>query len=371
MEKTRLETQTKLLLEAQEQVKKLLLEKAQLEDQVKSLYKLSLSSHNIDVYLANKFIKQTNVFKGYYFTKNQIINAIDIWINTINEKNSLNIKRIFFDKLLSLMTPDDLINDKAFSKEVNNNLENNQIGIILIIKNRTEQTKQFLYYLNKIKQFDKYFHLIIVEDISDNILTKEILEIFEYKYDYYLVNTNCSWSRSRLINFGLLKNKYNLSLIADVDFVFPENICNDLSKLLNNFDFRKYGIAIPVVETNDTFNINNKLVRKKHDFYGHYYILNTQLTIKYGGYDNTVENHGFEERLLWMSMMIQGMEILFMNNDSFKNLFVFHLSHNDNIRGRSRLSEERNNMIMKLINDISLNKYCIDPNLISLKTITN
>lgn len=275
-----------------------------------------------------EYISNESDYK-FYFNDNDRIKIIDRY----NKDSNAIIE-------MDIINDDDNINYISTRKR-NNNFDKKFMSIILVIKNRKKQFEFFIKYLNKIKDFNKYMDLIIVEDNSPNNLNEQ-LEYIECDYQYNLVDTGDNWNRCKLINFGLSKNKLDLSLICDVDFIFNYDFIDRFRSIFIKFDFINRSIGIPVVETGETKNSHGDIIRMKNDFYGHYYVFNTKKLISLGGYNTNIKGHGLEERELWVRLsMLNDHEILFLNNKEIKDVFILHMSHNDDIRGKTTNAKKR------------------------------
>jgi hypothetical protein len=279
----------------------------------------------------------------------EILNKSLKFYSTEDEKSFLNLESKIKDNELYVNDAEKLQN--KFNKE--NNFDKKFISFILIIKDRFKETQLFLNYLSKLEQFNTYAKLIIIEDNSQrNININKINK--DIDIDYYLVNSETNWSRTKLINYGLSKNDLQLSLITDVDFIFPINFIKKFRNLFKNFNFNNNIIGIPVFETNDVLNLNGNKVRNKNDPCGHYYVFDTEVIIKNYGYNFDIEGHGFEEREFLLRNLLNGVNTLFLNNNIFKDLFILHLSHSDISRGKKRTLEERS---LILIDMFKVNKF--------------
>ena len=314
------------------------------------------TSYNKEIEKCFHFLKRKNI-KTFYFNYNDIYDVLQIWETEVNKYFKMRIKNQniqvndFFTTIKNNLVSIDTEN--YLNNEMTNYHTDKIMSIILIIKNKPFRTRIYLEYLNKIKNFNKYAQLIIVEDKSDNNIDIEQLTIelnLQIDIKHYLINSNTRWNRSLLINYGLQQNPYKLSLISDVDFIFDPNYFDYFIENFNHFDFDKYHLAFPCVETNTVHKTNNGTVlRNEHTCYGHYYIFNTQKLINIGGYDHNIVGHGFEERELLLRLLYNNINILFFNTNSCKHLFGLHLSHSDTLRGGKRSGISRSEIILNLI----------------------
>ena len=222
----------------------------------------------------------------------------------------------------------------------------------------------FINYLKNVKNFNDYCELIIVEDNSNNTVDLSLLNGLKHKY--YLVNTGVSWSRTKLINYGLSKTSLKLSLFCDIDFVFEPNFLSKFIKNFNTFNFDRLGLCIPVFETHTSFN-NNNIVRKTNDNYGHVLIVSTHIIKNLGGFDFNINNHGFEERELWLRCLVYKYEFCFIN-DIYNDMYVLHVSHDEISRGIKNNSNDLNNIVNKLKKNV---KIPFIYNLPTIKAIEN
>jgi glycosyltransferase involved in cell wall biosynthesis len=285
-----------------------------------------------------------NDYNKFYFDYNLQKQCIKIWFNK-REK----IENYFTNKIKN---KDSIGEDIS----ITNNFSNKFLSIILIIKNRREKTKLFVENMNNINDINKYAELIIIEDLSNNMVLEKDLCGLNYECKHFKVNTDVSWSRSQLVNYGLKKSNKEYVLIADVDFVFRNNFISEFRKTFKKVDINNYGIAFPVVETNDVFNIGGNKIRNKFDLYGHVYIFNRSKIIESGGYNYNNIGHGFEERELWLRCLKNNYHIIFFNNNKYKTFFTLHLSHNDFSRGISKKVSDREILLEQLCHQIINNE---------------
>lgn len=256
------------------------------------------------------------------------------------------------------------IEKKILDDKVKNYFDVKFMSFVLVLKNRNERTEIFINNLKNVKNFNKYCELIIVEDTSKNLI--DIKNLLDSGLDtkYYLVDTKTSWSRCKLINYGIKKSKLQLSLICDVDFVFDPNFINIFRESLLNYNFNKYGLCIPVFETNTSYKKFTNILRRTNENYGHVWIMDNTMIKTIGGYKFNIDNHGFEERELWIRGIINGYEFIYVNK-IFNKLYTLHLSHDNITRGNPRRSEER----ISIINDTLKTKVKFEYKLDTLKSL--
>jgi hypothetical protein len=248
------------------------------------------------------------------------------------------------------ITPNNNLHKKIQDTSVINKFDGKFISFILILKNRQQRFEMFINYLKNVKKFNNYCELIIVEDNSNNTVDLSILGDINYKY--YLVHTGIGWSRTKLINYGLSKTTLHLSLFCDIDFVFEPNFVLNFTKNFNKFNFDRLGLCIPVFETHTSFN-NNEVVRRANAGYGHVLIVSTNRIKNLGGFDFNINNHGFEERELWLRCLARSYEFCFIN-DLYNDMYVLHVSHDEVSRGAKNNSNDQKNIVNKLKHNINI-----------------
>ena len=248
------------------------------------------------------------------------------------------------------ITPEKDLLKNIESKNVINNFNNKFMSFILVLKNRNQRFEIFIKYLREVIDFNKYCELIIVEDVSNNKINLDLLG--DLDYTYCLVNTGVGWSRTKLLNYGLSKTTLEISLFCDIDFVFDPLFLSKFIKNFSTFNFDKLALCIPVFETHNSFNVG-KLVRKTNENYGHVLVVSTNKIKSLGGFDYRINNHGFEERELWIRCLMNGYEFMFINN-IYNDIYVLHLSHDDTSRGIKRMNEEKKNIINILKNNTKI-----------------
>ena len=201
------------------------------------------------------------------------------------------------------------------------------ITFILILKNRSNRFNIHIEYINKIKDFFKYADYIIVEDFgNDNINHDKINKNIRY----FQVKTDVDWSRSKLINFGLSHVKTELSVIVDVDFIFPSDYMEKLIKCCNMTDFNNNILSLSCHETHDCYNTNS-ILRYAYENYGGIWIFNTELVKKCGGYNFDINGHGQEERELEERLKLFNIDTIY-GHIIYEDVYILHLSHDNDTR---------------------------------------
>jgi hypothetical protein len=242
-------------------------------------------------------------------------------------------KYYFFDKFGNYSG--EKINDILINNKVNNDLPEKFITFIIPIKNRTERLNIQLENLCKVLDF-KQVDIIIVEDISDDNFNIEVLsENIKNHIRYYQVNTNTTWSRSKLMNFGISKTITPLILANDVDFIFSEHFLKELRECCNNTNFNKYSIGLSLWESHDSYWNDNKIMRYAYEPYSACYIYNTEILKRIGGFDTSIINHGTEDRELQKRLSQNGCETIY-GHLLYPKLYVIHYSHDNITRGPGR-----------------------------------
>jgi hypothetical protein len=250
---------------------------------------------------------------------------------------------------------------------VNNNLPEKFITFIIPIKDRTERLSIQLENLCKVLDFNQV-DLIIVEDeflfspYDDHNFNIDILsENIKNKIRFYRVRTGTSWSRSKLMNFGISKTTTPLVLASDVDFIYPENFINELRFCCNATNFNKYSIGLSSWESHDSFWNNGQILRYAYEPYGACYIYSTEIVKQIGAFDTSIINHGTEDREIQKRLLQNECETIY-GYLLYPKLYVIHYSHDNISRGVGRTPKEqfyimhKNDKVIPFISELEIIK---------------
>jgi len=236
--------------------------------------------------------------------------------------------------------------DNINHNKVNNDLPEKFITFIIPIKNRTQRLYIQLENLCKVLDF-KQVDIIIVEDEStDNFNIDMLPENIRNHIRYYRVRTFTTWSRSKLMNFGIAKTNTKFILANDVDFIYGPNFLKELRECCIKNDFNKYSIGLSLWESHDSFWNNNQIMRYAYEPYSACYIYDTEILKQIGGFDTTIINHGTEDRELQKRLSKNGCETIY-GHLLYPNLYVIHYSHDNITRGPGRTPTEQNYIMNK------------------------
>lgn len=275
-----------------------------------------------DIPFLNKYIKEMNDFVIDRVKNNKIREGY--YIKTYNEK----LKEDF----LSGSNKDINYDEKIFT-------------FIMSLKNRSERA---MASINSIvtKENLKFCDFIIVEDEGKDNLNLDNFE-FNNFIKHYKVKTGVSWSRSRLLNYGIKRTKTPIILAWDADFLFPEDFIKKLINYVKNIDLDKYLVTINLYET------ENSDIGNKGTAYSSVWIYKTDILKKIQGFNENFIDHGLEERELQCRLEYCGLKVIY---SFYMNplIYVFHLSHSNSIRENNN-KKQNYNLYYNTINNIKNN----------------
>jgi hypothetical protein len=214
----------------------------------------------------------------------------------------------------------------------------NDISIVMCVKNRPLRSKMFLEM--NLPNIIKYkIELIIVEGKSHNMIDLSCLKNIKF-IKHHIVDLGDVWSRSILLNYGVLKATREIVILSDVDFAFMDSLWENLEKVFTQINMNEKFLGLPLYETNDTMNINGEIIRKKYKPYSACYAVKKSLLIKVGGFNTKFIGFGFEERELQKRFMKVNVTTVY-SSFIVPQCFVLHYSHTDKLRDKEDLEKNR------------------------------
>jgi len=209
-----------------------------------------------------------------------------------------------------------------------------KISFIYCVKNRRKRTlisvrslvESIESYINASANTPIEIEIIIVEDVG-----QDEVEAFPthgaYRFiTHYLVDTGVGWTRSGLLNFGLKRSRGNLVAFCDADFLFPEAFLGQFVTTAVKLDFKRNALAINCFETE----VHSKGARiySKWSPYGYMWVVDRDIATSIGGFDESYEGHGFEDRDFERRLVDQCALTVVDSHSIDDRLMILHLSHN-------------------------------------------
>tara|TARA_B100001769_G_C22062747_1_gene571691 strand:- start:244 stop:1173 length:930 start_codon:yes stop_codon:yes gene_type:complete len=233
-------------------------------------------------------------------------------------------------------SPPGLFIDNNYSKnnKIYNNLTFKDITIVVSLKNRRERFKLFYSFIKK-HIVEHNIKIIFVEGKSDNQIDTTLFN-GENNVSYYIVDIGNVWSRSVLLNYGILKSETEIILLSDIDFIYPKLFWDTFEYTINRLDLNNSFIGFPLFETFDTRE------RKKFTPYSSCYLIKKDLIVKYGGFNCKMINFSLEERELQQRLYLNNIATIY-TCFAFPNTYVLHYSHESSL-GRDNLKRNENNL---------------------------
>lgn len=306
-------------------------------------YSSLLSTHFYENFLLKKLTQKNNVGLKQYLTIRERI----VYINL----NSLFYKCYHsnYGKNFSyLLKPD----EKEEIKKNNFGLPRKFCTMVMCVKNRADRAKLSIMSAMEHKE---YFDFIVVEDRSDNMVRwEEMDEICRETVEYHVLDLGVPWSRSGLLNYGIRRAKTPYVLMWDVDFLYPSFFGEELYKLMNSVDPKKYLIQISLFETD--FNFKTSQFYKACDPYSSVWIYPKEHLEEIYGFNEMFIGHGFEERELQMRLANSYSTKLIKSHQLSDKCYAFHLSHTDGTRFEDDSYYKLRNHNFLVMNECDKNK---------------
>jgi hypothetical protein len=219
---------------------------------------------------------------------------------------------------------------KRFDKhEKVTNVDGKFITFIMCLKNRS---KRALLSINNLVNESSLKHckFIIVEDKGENLLNLKDFKYSEH-IDHYLVDTGVTWSRAKLLNYGIKRADTELVAMWDSDFLYHESFIDKLKRMCATINFNKNCLAINSFET-DNSNIRGTKY-KKFDPYGYLWVYSKNILHEVKGFHEMMKDHGWEERALQNKLKKKKVQTVYSYTLD-KKMHVYHYSHDTDIRGK-------------------------------------
>ncbi len=296
-------------------------EKEKFRDKIKKKYSTKVKIHKFPS-MSSDLLERENYLYTHLNFLSQYINDN---VNFINEKVDFNqynnirrgyLKRYSQDEINKI-----LVNSKKLSGKI--------ITFIMCLKNRANRARISIESLVTPANA-KFCDFIIVEDKSDGELN---LHNFSYKklLRHYLINTNIYWTRAGILNYGVRKSKTPFIAMWDADFLYPENFIEKLIDYIKKFNFNQYIMTINMYETEDSD------MGIKGSAYSSLWIYEKSKFMKLRGFNENFHGWGLEDREIEYRMQMKFNLKTIYSFGVIPKLFLLHLSHNNNIRGKDIL----------------------------------
>ena len=178
------------------------------------------------------------------------------------------------------------------------------------------------------EQTAKLFNFIVTEDEGAQALGIHDMTGCSF-IKHYIVNTGCSWSRSRVLNFGMRRSTTPCVCTIDSDFLFPLAFPARFVELVENTDFAVSYLKIATTEVYGGKHFDgNKF--SAGDFYGGMYVFGREVIESVHGFDESFVGYGHEERDLCERLEKgRSLEQIYVAEKGL----VFHLTHDNELRG--------------------------------------
>lgn len=227
------------------------------------------------------------------------------------------------------------------------------VSFIYCVKNRSKRLRVSLESLiSSLIHSPLDYEIIIAEDNSGDIFPELPADDRYSRIQHYVVDTNISWTRSGLLNFGIRHSSKMWVAFLDVDFLFDSDFGCNLHQVLDTVDQRKIALVVNSIETETS--IKQGVVYSAGSPYGYMWLCGRNQALNVNGFDEGFTGHGFEDRDFQDKLTnLESLKIV--DSLSFdRNLFVLHLSHiertgsdnraknKDRYRERTTNNSERN-----------------------------
>lgn len=207
-----------------------------------------------------------------------------------------------------------------------------KVSLIYCIKNRVKRTAISLYSLER--SWRKYLSkgltgieldVIIVEDVSHDILKLDGLKLNEANIDHYIVDTGIAWTRSGLLNYGIKKSNADILGFVDADFLFHDDYFEALGRAIKRVDWQELVLANNLIETEA--HKKGKHVYSAGSPYSYLWMAPRQTVLDVGAFDEGYTGHGFEDRDFELKLTALGGLTVTDTVSIDEDCFVLHLSH--------------------------------------------
>ncbi len=238
--------------------------------------------------------------------------------------------------------------------------ENNiRIDFIYAIKDRREDILKSISSLQRSALLGKNranscmdIRIVIVEDISDNMIEISDIPKNSLHIDLYKLDTKIPWTRSGILNFGIRKSDADMLAFVDSDFVFPKKFFQEMEAVLRNCDVERDALAVNVFETETHEKAG--VAYSKGSPYAFMRIVPRNACILVSGFDEGFVGHGYEDmEFVWRLERFAG--IRFVNTMRVRDgCFVLHRSHHVRTGETSRDQNRERYEARKSVGELSL-----------------
>lgn len=201
------------------------------------------------------------------------------------------------------------------------------ITIVFAYRNRDiDRIKLSLTSLNN--QTNKHFDVQFVdygssEEFSNKV--QEIINMFSFVTYTYLGHSGLLWNKSKALNYGIRKAKFNYVLTADVDLIFKEDFIGSLQELKHKgvFYVFKIGYLSKDITSNQAQTLNFNTIKP--------YLVGTtfgiglyqkEALIEVGGLDEFFHFYGSEDEDLNSRLQLAR-----YTKKEYDKLLMYHLWH--------------------------------------------
>ncbi|MBK8384832.1 MAG: glycosyltransferase [Candidatus Accumulibacter sp.] len=209
-----------------------------------------------------------------------------------------------------------------------------RLSFIYCIKSRSARTRISLTSLTR--AYENYLasspraafievELLLVEDISGDLLPRFPLLGANRFISHYLVDTKVEWTRSGLLNYGLKRATGDAIAFCDVDFLFHRDFFFALEKTTARVDFDKDVLVVNCFETEGHV---RDLAYSRLSPYGYMWVVGRRNATSIGGFNEEYKGHGFEDRD-FEYRLVNSLGLAVVNSHCLDpSLAVLHFSHN-------------------------------------------
>jgi len=218
-----------------------------------------------------------------------------------------------------------------------------KVTFCMALKNRSERA------INSIKSIinqkgSSNVDFYILEDISDGALSLDGVNGAE-KINHIVVDTGFSWNKSILINQLIPRITSEYICFWDADFIYPEGFLEKYFSILEKTDFDKKYSQIMVTETCDS-NKKGEIIAGG-TLWGGFYTYRASHFIGVNGFDEFFVEWGYED--IDFNTRVSRAFNISPEIVRIKD-FVYHCSHDDNIRGMDNRDNNKLRMDSNLLN---------------------
>ena len=197
------------------------------------------------------------------------------------------------------------------------------VTFIFCIKNRSKRVRLALRSLLS-PALLSFADVMVVEDQSDGALDLTG-EPYADRVAHIVVDTQISWTRAGLLNFGARQATTPLVAACDADFLFPPGFADEASRVLRAVDFDRHLFAINCFET-ETHRHHHGVMSRAAP-YGYQWIYDRAKFLGVHGFDERFVGWGHEERELEERLKLRFGLSRLHSYQVAPELRILHLSH--------------------------------------------